>query len=124
MKHAQSVLKVNPLDQVLYRNVISGLLSLIVACYGKYSFTIPKDQRWTLFSRSMIGVLGNTVMTFGIVLVPLVYQQTIGATVPFWATIAGFIIIGETIGCFDKVAMMISFMGVLLISCSPYILKT
>ena len=74
MKHAVGVLKVNPLDQVIYRNILSGLLALTVACVARKSFTVPQGMRGTLFSRSLIGVFGNTAMTFGIALVPLVYQ--------------------------------------------------
>ena len=73
MKHAVSVLKVDPLDQVLYRNVYSAIFSLIVALIVGVSFSVRKDMRWTLFSRSVTGVAGNTAMTFGIALVPLVY---------------------------------------------------
>lgn len=124
MKHAVTKLKVNPLDQVLYRNVLSAIFALIVALCAGHSFKVAEGMRWTLFARSCIGVAGNTSMTFGIALVPLVYQQTIGATTPFWAAICGFCIIGETIGCPTKVAMLISFFGVILIAISPYILTS
>lgn len=115
-------LKVDPLDQVLCRNIISGLFGLLVGLYSQQPFTIKKDMRCILFGRSITGVSGNTAMTFGIALVPLVYQQTIVATAPFWASIFAFCLIGETIGCFSKVAMLISFAGVILIACSDIIL--
>ena len=96
---------------------------MTVALCSKQSFTVAKEMRWTLFARSCTGVAGNTAMTFGIALVPLVFQQTIGATVPFWASLCAFCIIGETIGCFTSVAMLVSFLGVVIIACSPYILS-
>ena len=41
---------------------------------------------------------------------------------PFWAAICSLCFIGEKIGKFTVIAMLISFIGVLIISCSPYIL--
>ena len=123
MKYAVKDLKVDPLDQVLCRNIISGLFALLVGLYSQQAFSIKKDMRFILLGRSITGVSGNTAMTFGIAIVPLVYQQTIVATAPFWASIFAFCFIGETIGCFSKVAMLVSFGGVILIACSPYILN-
>ena len=45
------------------------------------------------------------------------------ATAPFWASVFGFCLIGETIGNFTKAAMLVSFFGVMIIACAPYILK-
>lgn len=123
MKHAVGELKVNPLDQVLYRNCLSALVSMIIIYVSSSTLEVRKDMRRTLFVRSVIGVAGNTAMTFGIVLIPLVYQQTINGTTPFWAALAGYIVIGETIGNFTKAAMLVSFCGVVIIACSPYILN-
>ena len=122
MKHAVSVLGVDPLDQVISRNLISTLFALVVALGSSQSFAVAKGMRLTLFFRSCAGVAGNTAMTFGIALVPLVFQQTISATAPFWAALCGFCIIGETISCVTSVAMVVSFLGVATVACSPYIL--
>ena len=73
MKHAVSNLKVDPLDQVIYRNIISTFFGLFVALCSKQSFAVAKGMRWTLFARSCFGAAGNTAMTFGIALVPLVF---------------------------------------------------
>ena len=73
MKHALTNVKIDPLDQVIYRNVISLTVGLVVALCTGTSFAIKKDMRCTLLWRSAIGVTGNTAMTFGIALVPLVY---------------------------------------------------
>ena len=43
---------------------------------------------------------------------------------PIWASLCGLCLIGERIGKFTVVAMLVSFCGVMVISCSPYILKT
>ena len=74
MKHAVGTLKVNPLDQVLCRNIVSGVFALVVALCARQPFAVQKEYRCTLFARSLIGVIGNSAMTFGIALVPLVYQ--------------------------------------------------
>jgi len=122
MKHALNTLKVNPLDQVIWRNIFSSVSGLAVGLATSQSFSVQPNMRCMLLTRSLLGVFGNTVMTFAIALVPLIYQQTIGATVPFWAAILGFCMIGETIGTCTKYAMVISFAFVVLIAFSPYIL--
>jgi hypothetical protein len=73
MKHAVNELKVNPLDQVIYRNVLSGFVALIVALSVGETFGVRKDMRCHLLWRSVIGVTGNTAMTFGVPIVPLIY---------------------------------------------------
>jgi drug/metabolite transporter (DMT)-like permease len=69
-----------------------------------------------------MAIIGNTSLTVGIAMVPLVYVKTIMATVPFWASIASYLLIGETIGCFSKVCMLTGFIGVCIIAFSPYVL--
>ena len=102
---------------------MSALFSLIVAYFVGESLFVKKDVRCILFSRNISSLAGNTAMLFGIALVPLVYQQTIIGTVPFWASIFSLCLIGEKIGGVTIIAMLISFAGVLIVACSSYILN-
>ena len=120
-KHGIGTLKVNPLDQVISRNLLTGTVSYLIACYCRESFFVKENMRWKLFLRSFVGVFGNTSMTFGIALVPLVCQSTLQGTSPFWAAIFAFFIVGETLSCFMLVCMAVAFSGVVLIATSPYL---
>ena len=102
---------------------MSVLFSLIVAYFVGESLFVKQDVRCILFSRNISSLAGNTAMLFGIALVPLVYQQTIIGTVPFWASIFSLCLIGEKIGGVTIIAMLISFAGVLIVACSSYILN-
>lgn len=47
---------------------------MIVALTTNHSLRVAKEMRCLLITRSCIGVSGNIAMTFGIALVPLVFQ--------------------------------------------------
>lgn len=64
----------------------------------------------------MIGTLGFTTITFGVALVPLVVQNTIFNTAPFWASLLSFCFLKEYITKFEICAMILSFGGVCMIS--------
>ena len=64
----------------------------------------------------MIGTIGFTSITFGVALVPLVVQNTIFNTAPFWASLLGFCFLKEYITKFEICAMVFSFGGVCMIS--------
>ena len=73
MKHSVKQLGVNPLDQLICRNIFSGLFALAVGYCSKQQFSVNREMRGTLFARSLTGVTGNTALTYGIAIVPLLY---------------------------------------------------
>ena len=97
-------------------------MALTVMLFTRTEFSVAKDIRCTMASRSSIAILGNTSMTVGTALVPLVYVKTINATVPFWASLASYVLIGEVINRCSKIAMAVGFVGVAVIAFSPYVL--
>ena len=66
----------------------------------------------------MVGTVGFTTFTFGVALVPLVVQNTIFNTAPFWASLLGWCFLKEYITKFEIVAMILSFGGVCAIAIS------
>ena len=72
--------------------------------------------------RSIIGTIGFTCMTFGVTMIPLVAQNTIFNTSPFWATLLAWCIFKERITCFEIIALILSFAGVCLIALSKKII--
>ena len=65
---------VSPLDLVIFRNVGSGMVSLLIVLIQGGGLRVPKESRKMLFIRSILGVSGNTAVTYGVTLVPLVIQ--------------------------------------------------
>ena len=51
-------------------------------------------------------------------MVPLIVMSTIFQTAPFWASLLGYFVIGENISCFESVAMVLSFCGLICICIS------
>ena len=68
--------------------------------------------------RCVVGTIGFTSITFGVALVPLVVQNTIFNTAPFWASLLGWLFLKESITTFEIIAMILSFGGVVTIALS------
>lgn len=81
---------------------------------------IEKQDRWLLFWRGFIGTVGFTCLALGVALIPLLIQNTIFNTAPFWASILGWVFLKEKLTMMEVVAMVISFGGVLCISLSGH----
>ena len=71
-----------------------------------------------LAARCSIGVIGFITFTIGVPLVPLVVQNTIFNTAPFWASLLGYIFLSEAMSPLEIAAMIMSFGGVVLIAMS------
>ena len=74
-----------------------------------------------LVIRSVIGTIGFTCLTFGMAFIPLVVQNTIFNTAPFWTSLLGWVFLGEAMSAFEIVALVLSFGGVILIATSSSI---
>ena len=71
--------------------------------------------------RSVIGTIGFTCLTFGMAFIPLVVQNTIFNTAPFWTSLLGWVFLNEAMTSFEIVALILSFGGVILIATSSSI---
>ena len=107
---------VAPLDLAIFRNVGSGLVSLLIVLIQGGSLRVPQESRQMLFIRNILGVSGNTAVTYGVTLVPLVLQQTISSSIPFWAALFGFKFLRESLSGFTLLAMVASFVAIVIIS--------
>ena len=114
--------KVNALDICFIRTLTLLTFSFIGAkCFGQSFFIEPKDRK-LLAVRSLIGTIGFTCMTFGVAMIPLVAQNTIFNTSPFWATLLAWCIYRERITYFEICAMIMSFGAICLIALSKKII--
>ena len=85
---------------------------------SRESFHIEKSDRCALFLRCVLDLTSYIGIVFGLPLVPLIVMSTIFQTAPFWASILGYFVIGETISCFEIIAMFASFGGIICICIS------
>ena len=112
----------NALDICLIRVCVLMLGSLaLMICLG-VTFHIEKNDRCLLFVRSCTGTVGFTCFAIGVSLIPLLIQNTIINTAPFWASILGWAFLNESLTPMEVVAMAVSFGGVLCISLSGHFL--
>ena len=109
---------IHPLDISLIRVSVLLTISLITALCFNNDFKIPKGQKSIILCRSLSATIALTSITFGIAMVPIVVQTTIFNTAPFWTTFLAWCVLGDKISCFEIVAMIISFGGVVLIALS------
>lgn len=80
------------------------------------TLTIPRELRKIFALRLFIGWILVFVYVIGSTLVPLTVQQTLTNTTPFWASIIGYCAINERLSFPVLVAMLISFVGVVLVT--------
>ena len=109
---------IHPFDLCLVRAVMKLILcgALIVAT-GQ-SFHVQRRDRCPMILRCVIDLCGYIGIIFGVPMVPLIVMSTIFQTAPFWASILGYFVLGETISCFEIVAMILSFGGMICICVS------
>ena len=64
------------------------------------TFSVDKNLRCTLITRTIIGVAGLVLYTHAIALVPITIVQTLQNLAPFYASIIAYFTIGESMSMF------------------------
>ena len=107
-----------PFDICLVRTILMLIFCTVLMFASRESFYIEKNNRCALFLRCVLDLICYIGCVFGLPLVPLIVMSTIFQTAPFWASILGYFVIGETISCFEIIAMFASFGGIICICIS------
>lgn len=107
-----------PFDICLVRTILMLIFCTVLMFASRESFFIEKSDRCALFLRCVLDLMSYIGIVFGLPLVPLIVMSTIFQTAPFWASILGYFVIGETISCFEIIAMFASFGGIICICIS------
>ena len=107
-----------PFDLCLVRTILMLIFCTVLMFASRQSFHIEKSDRCPLFLRCVLDLTAYIGIVFGLPLVPLIVMSTIFQTAPFWASILGYFVIGETISCFEIIAMFASFGGIICICIS------
>ena len=118
LKITINVKGVNPLDICLIQVLTILVGTFITAICMGTTFKIEPQDRVLLITRSLVATIGFTTITFGVAMVPLVVQNTIFNTAPFWSSLLGWIFLSEAITPFEIVAMILSFGAIILITMS------
>ena len=72
MKYTMNTKKVDPLDICLFRMFVLFTFSISLTKINGHDFDVPRESRSILFVRCIMGTIGQTLLTFGMTMVPLV----------------------------------------------------
>ena len=76
---------------------------------------VPVGVRTWVFARCLAGFIGYLLMMVSLKYLPILVDQIIFNTAPFWTAILGFIFLNNHISCFDIVCMIGCFIGVAIL---------
>ena len=68
--------------------------------------------------RALLGTIGLTSLTFGILLIPLAIANIIYNTAVVWSAIMAWILLGESLDRLQVYGLVVSFFGIILITWS------
>ena len=109
---------VNSVDVCLIRTFVNFLVSVYTVTHNKkHVFDDVKPEfRSTLLLRSILGVIGFTLMVFATKYLPIFIVTIIFNTSPFWTAIFAFLILSAPIHRKDLLLMIGCFIGVVMIA--------
>ena len=117
-KIAVHEMKMNALDLELIRTVTITVCAIINTKVLGYDFHVPKDMRPFLACRALLGTIGLTSLTFGVLLIPLAIANIIYNTAVVWSAIMAWILLGEGLSRLQIIGLVVSFFGIILITLS------
>eukprot|EP00352_Strombidinopsis_acuminata_P002455 CAMPEP_0176395482 /NCGR_PEP_ID=MMETSP0126-20121128/43443_1 /TAXON_ID=141414 ORGANISM="Strombidinopsis acuminatum, Strain SPMC142" /NCGR_SAMPLE_ID=MMETSP0126 /ASSEMBLY_ACC=CAM_ASM_000229 /LENGTH=378 /DNA_ID=CAMNT_0017768385 /DNA_START=27 /DNA_END=1163 /DNA_ORIENTATION=+ len=104
----------------LYRNATNfTVIATLVYLSGRRPFTdFPRSLRGTMVLRSIFGTIGFIGMAYNLTLLPMAVIMIIYQTNPFWNSLLSYWVNGDPVQKVEIVAMIICFIGVVIIATS------
>lgn len=106
----------DPVEITFYRNLVAIIILLIgLAVLGKLSLlktSRPKAQ----FVRSLVGTVGMLFSMWSVVILPLATATALLFTAPLFVVLLSYPLLKERVGLFRLGAVIIGFLGVILIA--------
>lgn len=103
-----------PFEMVFFRNLFSVVC--ILPWVWKIGIKNIKTDNWKLYGyRTISGVAGMTMLFYALSIIPLTETIALTFTVPIITTILAIFFLGEKVGIHRWTAIIISFIGVLVI---------
>ncbi|WP_235537502.1 DMT family transporter [Sphingomonas sp. Root1294] len=103
------------IDLLIFRQAGTLLLVLVLATMGPGLASLKTRRLGAHIARSTVGLTGMTCIFAALLVLPLSEATTIQFTVPMAATLLSAIILGEAVGWRRWIAVMIGFVGVLML---------
>lgn len=102
-------------QKAFFRNAIAALVALPLFLKGHYSFNIGKDNLKLLLCRVSFGAFGMLCNYYALDHMSLPDANMLNKTSPFFSMLAAMLILGERPTKKDWTALVVAFIGVLLI---------
>lgn len=106
---------VHVVETLFYRQLLSLPLAVFALLIGPGLASIRTRKLGMHASRTLIGMTGMLCNFAAVILLPLAEVTTIGFTVPIFATVLSIFFLGERPGIHRWLAVMIGFIGVIII---------
>lgn len=102
------------LEVVFFRNFFAVLL--FAPLFWRHGFALLKTDRLALLTlRGAIGLVGMTAGFAGVTMIPLAEATALNFTAPLFATVLAVIILGERIRLHRGAALVLGFVGMLVV---------
>ena len=109
---------INVIDLCLFRMTFNFAFAIAaVAKAGKHIIhDVPKQHRFALFVRTLFGLCAIICLIYAVKLLPMFIVSIVSNTMPFWASLLGYLILSESVAKVDIICMIGCFAGVVLIA--------
>lgn len=105
------------MDFVTIRTLVLTVCAWLTAMVNGSSFYVEIEDRFTVFMRSLMGTISFAFGASSTAMISLTVWNSIFNTGPFWATFLGCIFLSERLTAVEFFALILSFVGVLLLVC-------
>lgn len=106
-------LTMDPMEIVFYKNILGVMI--ILYSLKKLPVAIDKSKLHLLLLRGVFGALAMILFFYTIATIPLGVAVILNKTSPFFVTILAYYFMKETINAYTFFALIIGFLGVVLI---------
>lgn len=105
-----------PVEVTFFRNIFSLIALLGWLIYARKLFTLKTDRPWHHLIRSAVGTVGIVLGAWALSLMPLAETTILLFTSPLWTVLLAYPILGERFGIYRLSAVLIGFLGVIIVA--------
>mmetsp|Transcript_34836 Transcript_34836/g.46967 ORF Transcript_34836/g.46967 Transcript_34836/m.46967 type:complete len:129 (-) Transcript_34836:561-947(-) len=108
---------VKAFDLAFFRSVVQVAVAVpIIPLLGEKYCNLTRDSRKPMFFRGFAGALDYPLLCLAMMFLPVTITAIIIGTSPFWASMIAYFVLGDQVRLIEKVAMVGSFIGIILIT--------
>lgn len=114
-KHVITLNQINGVDYLLIRSLTCLAVHAVSVLVCRQGVRFPReDLKWVLV-RNAAGTMTVLTLLYALQYLPMGIYQIIYNTSPFWASLLGFLILGERLRKVEIIAMVFSFVFIILL---------